>query len=338
MAKPVTVNDVLNGQVALDLECLDRVYLNGWVNNLQVGGQVVSFLTAHLGYPIPSPAIFDKIGTAFRRAVTRFAEQDHIPVVRFTKADRKIETMRPYLAAQTKTGRSGVAAIGVAQEYASVFTGTEREGSTGAPWFAFHKADRRVTCYYFYIWDDDFGPGFIKICAYFPYPAKIWINGHEWAKRQAVHAGTGFTELSNGFAATDDPAGLQAICDRLGPTQITEFAQRWFSVLPVPLTDAGETAAALHVLRDDGSLRAVARQGATISALARAPMPTLTPRATPPAPAAGDWTTYNGDPRGNRHTALAEITAANVATLRPAWTFAVPGGGPCAARPSSSTG
>jgi hypothetical protein len=59
--------------------------------------------------------------------------------------------MRPYLAAQAKTGRSGVAAIGIAQEYASVFTGTEREGSTGAPWFAFHKADRRVNCYYFYL-------------------------------------------------------------------------------------------------------------------------------------------------------------------------------------------
>ena len=110
-----------------------------------------------------------------------------------------------------------MAAIGVAQEYANVFTGTQRRGSNGAPWFAFAKADRRVTCYYFYLWDDDFGPAFIKICAYFPYPAKIWINGHEWAKRQATHAGIGFTELSNGFAATDDPAGLQAICDRLGP-------------------------------------------------------------------------------------------------------------------------
>ena len=88
----------------------------------------------------------------------------------------------------------------------------------------------------------DFGPAFIKICAYFPYPAKIWINGHEWAKRQAVHARIGFTELSNGFAATDDPAGLQAICDRLGPKQITEFAERWFSVLPVPLTDADAAA------------------------------------------------------------------------------------------------
>jgi hypothetical protein len=95
MANPVTVNDVLDGQVALDLECLDRIYLNAYVPNLQVGGQVVSFLTAHLGYPIPSPAIFDKIGAAFRRAVGRFAQDEHIPVVRFTKTDRKIDTMRP---------------------------------------------------------------------------------------------------------------------------------------------------------------------------------------------------------------------------------------------------
>src|SRR3954467_513988 len=236
MAKPVTVNDVLDGQVALDLECLDRVYLNAWVNNLQVGGQVVSFLTAHLGKPIPSPAIFDKIGTVFRRAVGCFADDERIPVVRFTKADRKIEKMRPYLVAQAATGRSGVAAIGVAQEYANVFTGTQRDAPNDIPWFSFHKADRRVTCYYFYLWDDDFGPAFIKICAYFPYPAKIWINGHEWAKRQATHAGIGFTELSNGFAATDDPAGLQAICDRLGPATIEAFAERWFAVLPLPLT------------------------------------------------------------------------------------------------------
>src|SRR5215207_4562195 len=193
VAKVGNVNELLDGHVVLDLECLDRIYLNAYVPRLQVGGQVVSFLTAHLGYPIPSPAVFDKIGTAFRRAVNRFSDEEHIPVVRFTKTDRKIEKMRSYLAAQARTGRSGVAAIGVAQEYANVFTGTQREAPNGIPWFSFHKAARRVTCYYFYLWDDDFGPAFIKICAYFPYPAKVWINGHEWAKRQATHAGIGFT-------------------------------------------------------------------------------------------------------------------------------------------------
>jgi hypothetical protein len=130
-ATVVTVNEVLDGHVGLDLECLDRIYLNAYVPNLQVGGQVVSFLTGHLGYPIPSPAIFDKIGTAFRRAVSRFADDQHIPVVRFGKADRKIEVMRRYLAARAATGRPGVAAIGVAQEFAPVFVGTQRPEATG---------------------------------------------------------------------------------------------------------------------------------------------------------------------------------------------------------------
>jgi len=66
---------------------------------------------------------------------------------------------------------------------------------------------------------------------------KIWVNGHEWAKRQATKAGIGFTELSNGFATCSDPVGLQAICDRLGPGTIQVFAERWWSILPLPLTE-----------------------------------------------------------------------------------------------------
>ena len=236
MAATVTVNDVLDGHVGLDIECLDRMYLNGYVPNLQVGGQVVSFLTTHLGYEIPSPAILEKIGTAFRRAVDRFASDNKIPVVRFGRNDRKIDRMRPYLARQAATGWSGVAAIGVAQEFAPVFTATKKQrGKT--VWFSFAVSQRRVSCYYFYVWDDDFGPAFVKVCAYFPYPMKIWVNGHEWAKRQAVKAGIGFTELSNGFATCPDPTALQAICDRLGPGAIRVFAERWWSILPLPLTE-----------------------------------------------------------------------------------------------------
>ena len=141
-------------------------------------------------------------------------------MVRFGKDDRKIDRMRPYLARQAATGRSGVAAIGTAQEFQNVFAASQRTGHNGIPWFSFTKADRRVTCFYFYVWDADFGPAFIKVCAYFPYPIKVWLNGHEWAKRQATQAGIGFSELSNGFATATDPAALQAICDRLGPATI----------------------------------------------------------------------------------------------------------------------
>ena len=58
-----------------------------------------------------------------------------------------------------------------------------------------------------------------------------------WAKRQATKAGIGFTELSNGFATCADPAALQTICDRLGPGTIQVFAERWWSILPLPLTE-----------------------------------------------------------------------------------------------------
>ncbi|HTV02396.1 MAG TPA: PQQ-dependent dehydrogenase, methanol/ethanol family [Luteitalea sp.] len=86
-----------------------------------------------------------------------------------------------------------------------------------------------------------------------------------------------------------------------------------------------ESGADLHLLRADGALQTVARTGATVTALDRTPMPTLTPRSATSAPAAGDWATYNGDERGNRHTALTQIGPSTVGDLRPAWTFAVPG-------------
>jgi hypothetical protein len=232
--KVVTVNELLDGHTALDIQCLDRIYLNAYVPILQTSAQVVAFLSGHLGYPFPSPALFNKIGQRFRKAVADYARVNNIPWIIFGKGDDKLAVMTPHLRRQAATGCSGVAAIGVAQEFQRVWTASEGQTSTGTPRWSFYKADRRVTCYYFYLWDDDFGPAFIKLCAYFPYPGKVWINGHEWAKRQATKAGLGFAALSNGFASCDDQAALQQICDRLGPGTITIFLERWLARLPTP--------------------------------------------------------------------------------------------------------
>ena len=241
-ARVVTVNEVLGGHVALDIECLDRVYLNAYVPILQSSGQVVAFMTQYLDLPIPSPALLEKISQRFRRSVASFAEASDIPWVKFGKDDRKADVMGPYLKQAAAGGRSRVAAIGVAQEFQRVWTAYRRDTKTAAPQFTFAKADRRVTCYYFYLWDADFGPAFIKVCSYFPYPAKIWVNGHEWAKRQAARAGIAFTELSNGFAACEDPGALQEICDRLQPGTVEVFAQRWLHRLPMPFGRADQRA------------------------------------------------------------------------------------------------
>ncbi len=193
--------------------------------------------------PIASPAVFEQIGTRFRQAVARFAENNDIPVVKFAKGARKIDQMQRYLRGAAQAGRPGVVAIGWAQEFQLVWTAHKRDTDPARPpQFSFAKAERRVTCYYFYIWDEFWGPGFIKICAYFPYPVKAWLNGHEHSKRAAARAGIGFTELSNGFARCDDPDGLQLICDRLGPPDIQAFFDRWAAVIPVPFTPADRAA------------------------------------------------------------------------------------------------
>ena len=185
VARVVTVNDVLDGHVVLDIECLDRIYLNAYVPILQTSSQVVAFLSGHLGFPFPSPALFRQMGDRFRRSVLSFADANDIPWIRFEKDQAKLEVMAPHLARQAGTGKSGVAAIGVAQEFQRVWTASEGKTSTGTPRWSFYKADRRVTCYYFYLWDQDFGPAFIKVCAWFPYPAKIWVNG-QYAERPAM--------------------------------------------------------------------------------------------------------------------------------------------------------
>jgi hypothetical protein len=118
--------------------------------------------------------------------------------VTFDKHDNKLEVMRPHLARQAVTGHSGVAAVGVAQEFQGVDRLRAPDADRGSP-VLLHKADRRVTYYSFSLWDTDFGPALVKVCAYFPYPAKIWVNGHEWVKRQAARAVIGLPSCPAGL-------------------------------------------------------------------------------------------------------------------------------------------
>jgi hypothetical protein len=189
MVSVANINDVLEGHVALEIECVDRLYLNAYLPNLQVGGQVVRFLCRHLGQPIASAALLAPIGNRFRGEVKAFAAARGIPILELKKPDRsrwddrKLDHVRPYLDAAEREGRYGVVAIVAGQEFQWVFSGRNRQRKPGVrPNFEFFKEDRRVGVYYFYILDPEFGPGFIKLCTYCPWPGKVWLNGHEWVQ------------------------------------------------------------------------------------------------------------------------------------------------------------
>jgi len=239
----VTAAEMVTGHVTLDVSCLDRLYLNGYVAKLQTPGGVIYFFHDHRGKPIVSPALFEPIGEKFRRDIKDWAQANGVPLIRFRAGERKADVMSPYLQAAADSGRSQVVAIGCAQEFQLVWTARKRDTDPGmCPQFSFTKEQRRVSVFYVYIFDEQMGPGFIKICTYFPYPVKAWVNGHEWAKRQAMAAGIGFTALSNGFASCDDPAGLQQICDRFGPGTVQVWFERWMARIPLPLGDADRDA------------------------------------------------------------------------------------------------
>jgi hypothetical protein len=233
----VTAAQMVAGHVGLDISCLDRLYLTGFVAKLQTPGGVIYFLHDHRGNPIASPALFERIGNKFRMDIKAWAQANGVPVITFKAGDRKADVMAPYLQAAADAGVSKVVAIGKAQEFASVWTARRRDTDPDrCPQFSYTKEQRRVSVFYVYIWDQRMGPGFIKICTYFPYPVKVWVNGHEWAKRQAIAAGIGFSELSNGFATCTDPAGLQEICDRFSPGTVQVWFERWMARIPLPLT------------------------------------------------------------------------------------------------------
>lgn len=244
MTLPRSVRDVLTDHVEFEVECIDRMYLNVFVPELQRAGQVAGYLMRHRGFPIASTALVAPMSRQFVADIHAFARATGVPLVRFAKGERKDDVMHEHLA--SFTGTDQVVFIGVAQEKAHVFRTERRHNpTTGAPYPWIVTTTAVVNHYYFYAVDDDFGPFFLKFCSYFPYTARLCINGNEYAKRQAAKAGVGFEALDNGFAAFDDPAdvaAVQRICDGLTEDRIDAMLRKWLARLPHPYPPADRAA------------------------------------------------------------------------------------------------
>ena len=240
MTLPRTVADVLADNVMFEVECIDRMYCNVYVPKLQFAAGLLGYVQRQLGLPIASTAPLGKITDAFSAAMRRFARELRVPWVDFVKGARKDEVMHQHLVGFTR--EEGVLFIGRAQEKTALFRTERRRDANGDsyPWIV--KTTGVVNHFYVYAVDADFGLFFIKFCSYFPYNAKLCVNGHEWAKRQATKAGIACTALDNGFATVADPAALQAICDRLGPDQIDALLRKWLAIPPHPFSAVDQDA------------------------------------------------------------------------------------------------
>jgi hypothetical protein len=227
------IESIIRDHVTLTVRCLDRIYLQGYMPKLQTSGGLCYFLRDHLGHPIPSPALFRPMHDRFVNAIKAYAAEHGVPLIEFISGQDKDAIVATYRA--KFTGADGVVVIGVAQEKARAFKAHKRCGPQGGVTFDFTRQSVAVNHYYFYLQDPAWGPAFIKIGTYVPYPIKICLNGHEWVKQHLRQAHIPFTSLDNGFLACAAPRRLQAICDRLAPGDLQRFFDRWSHRLPWPL-------------------------------------------------------------------------------------------------------
>ena len=219
MSLPRTVAEVLAEHVTLEVEGIDRMYLNVYLPRLQHARRGRGVL------PLPPRSALRLLGAdgadeqAFIAAVERFVREQDVPLITFAKGQRKDDIAKEYLA-RFRAGDRGDLFVGKAQEKTPVFrTEKRRNPETGRtyPWIV--RTTAMVNQYYFYCVDEDFGPFFLKFCTYFPYNAKLCINGHEYVKRQLAKEGIAFEALDNGILSCADPKRLQRLCDGLSAAE-----------------------------------------------------------------------------------------------------------------------
>lgn len=235
MTIPHSVAEILKTHVTLEVEGIDRMYLNVYVPRLQIVEGVLGFIRQHRGHPVPSTRMVEPITRRLVAAIENFIHDHAIPLISFAKGQRKEDVAARLRASFSKP--EGVVFVGKVQERCTIYRTQRRPNPhTGKtyPWIV--KSTALVNHYYFYCVDRDFGPFFLKFCSYFPSNAKLCLNGHEYVKRQLEQRGIASQALDNGILACPDPRRLQALGDGLSAAKIEAWLRKWLRLLPHPFS------------------------------------------------------------------------------------------------------
>ena len=187
----LSLTDLLRQHVTLELECIDRVYLNLYVPKLQYEAGARWYLRTQRAQRVPTSAGMGPLTEAFVAGVEAYTAAHGLPVIHFQSHERKDDVVKPYLA--KFAGQTGIYLLGTAQEKTTTFRTHKGHGprtKDRAP--ELYRSTAMVKHYYLYGVDADFGPFFIKFSTYFPFSAKVCLNGHEYLKRQLTQAGIAF--------------------------------------------------------------------------------------------------------------------------------------------------
>jgi hypothetical protein len=207
--------------------CFDRLLLNGTIQPFQQAERDLGFFwTYRTLYPISRDVLRD-ISTQFHTWVLNRSKSWKVPISRDCDDPqaRRDKMLESYFKGVTD---DRIVCILRAREPARILTaiGNKKENR----WHLKYQ-QRWVDQYNFYLHDIEWGRMFIRVCPYFPFPARLCLNQHYWLAQQMRGKGIRFRQSTNAFSQCSDPAALQQLADSLTTDDLQGVGQKWLPQL-----------------------------------------------------------------------------------------------------------
>jgi hypothetical protein len=211
------------GSIRFSYRSFDRIFLNAFIQPLQTPASIVWFLKEHRNAARLTKDYFRQISVDYHDFVQSLAKQMWVDIVQPPQVRRE-DWVEPYYHRLGE--HPGVAVILRTRENARIAVS---ESTRGAPHI--ELKNRFVWQYYFYVNDAKFGRMFLRICPYFPFNARVCLNGHGWLAYCMRERGIRFRQCKNALLTCSDPDTLQRCSDLLCAAHMEATSHYWFNTL-----------------------------------------------------------------------------------------------------------
>lgn len=201
--------------------CFDRLLLNAIVQPFLQPERALGFFSqSRQIFPV-TRQVLNRISEQYHQWVRAQAQRWKVPIQEDPQG-RRDDFVRP-LMSRARADR--IACIIQAREPAWILT------SVGKQSCHLELKKRWVKQYNFYINDREWGKMFVRMCPYFPFSARVYLNQHHWLAQQMRKRGIRFQQDENAFLSCPQAEVLQQIADSLQPSDIVDRAQKWLAYL-----------------------------------------------------------------------------------------------------------
>jgi hypothetical protein len=203
--------------------CFDRMLCSARVQHFHFPAAVCGYLMRRHQVRTVTASLLKSISAEYHAWLESTAEQRGIPLVEPPREVRRTDWVQPYF--DQLGGRDGVAVILRVREQERIAVGYPSRGNL------VELAQRFINLYYFYLQHPTCGRMWLRLSPYFPFPARVCLNGHEWLAIRLRQEGIAFTQRDNAFVDCANPQRLQELADAFAPEAISAavegILQQW---------------------------------------------------------------------------------------------------------------